>query len=70
MDYTNCLGFKIEQEHQDSKRRFNDNVELRDKFAMAALSGMCASNTQWQYPQEVSILAYETADAMLEARGE
>lgn len=71
MDDTKYIELTKEQAHEDFKRRFgiiDDNVELRDKFAMAALTGMCASNTQWKHAQEVSILAYKTADAMLEAR--
>lgn len=46
-----------------------DDTELRDRFAMAALTGMCASNTQWENETIMSKLTYKIADAMLEARG-
>ena len=37
---------------------------LRDEFAMAALAGIAADH----YPDSAAVLAYEFADAMMEAR--
>ena len=42
-------------------------VSLRDHFAMAALTGMCAGGQSRTFDQAASD-AYEIADLMLEAR--
>lgn len=44
----------------------SDQKTLRDEFAMAALSGMLASDTQTM--KEFARLSWEMADAMLAAR--
>lgn len=42
---------------------------LRDEFAMAALTGMCAADENYDVPAEtLAIWAYEQADAMMQAR--
>ena len=44
-------------------------AELRDRFAMAALTGLLAYPEEGGAPQRYSEIAYEYADAMLKARG-
>lgn len=51
---------------QDQKER----AELRDRFAMAALTGLLADHTMDFAVTEFADLAYEYADAMLKARGD
>jgi hypothetical protein len=46
----------------------SEAVTLRDKFAMAALTGIMANHETWGNPQDRSEQAYGLADAMLEAR--
>ena len=49
----------------------NDGMTLRDYFAAAALQGLLSSiqpNQLWS-GDDVSIVCYRTADAMLKARG-
>ena len=43
--------------------------ELRDRFAMAALTGLLADHTMDIAVTEFADLSYEYADAMLKARG-
>jgi hypothetical protein len=44
-------------------------MTLRDYFAAKAMQGLLAADTAWSMPAEtVAELAYEQADAMLEAR--
>ena len=42
---------------------------LRDEFAMAALTGMCASSVMEASNKQHAEVAYALADAMMEARG-
>ena len=43
-------------------------AELRDRFAMAALTGLLADHTMDLQPTEFADLSYQYADAMLKAR--
>ena len=61
------------------KRRFDmhafpttagDGMTLRDWFAGQAMAGMLANSDRDGYPEDRAQLAYEYADAMLEARDE
>jgi hypothetical protein len=45
-------------------------AELRDRFAMAALTGLLADHTMNIAVTEFADLSYEYADAMLKARGD
>ena len=46
-------------------------AELRDRFAMAALTGLLADHTMQNFSvTEFADLSYEYADAMLKARGQ
>ena len=45
-----------------------DQPSLRDRFAMAALTGIMAKHESWFSPQERAELAYELADAMMKER--
>ena len=45
-------------------------AELRDRFAMAALTGLLADHTMDIAVTEFADLSYEYADAMLKARGD
>lgn len=40
-------------------------TERRDRFAAAALTGLLAGRTSHAFPEEVAILAWSAADAML-----
>jgi hypothetical protein len=55
-----------------ARAAFPEQETMRDRFAMAALNGMLASGTEhWDGTgdeKRYSKLAYEAADAMLEAR--
>jgi hypothetical protein len=42
---------------------------LRDQFAMAALTGLCANPDYKANKDKFAVTAYELADAMLAARG-
>ena len=74
MDDTKYIELTKEQAHEDFKRRFgiiDDNVEPRDKFAMAALNGICAvPGVMIDSIIKVKLAKWiwEMADAMLEAR--
>jgi len=41
---------------------------LRDEFAMAAMSGLCAGERYTSDTREMALLSYLIADAMMEAR--
>ena len=45
-----------------------DELTLRDRFAMAALVGFCANPNLDESNAEAANMAYEQADAMIEAR--
>ena len=46
-----------------------EGMTMRDYFAAKAMQGLLAADTDWTMPVEtVAALAYEQADAMLEAR--
>jgi hypothetical protein len=48
---------------------FNPGMTLRDYFAAKAVQGLLAADTEWSMgPEMISRLAYDQADAMLEAR--
>ena len=47
-----------------------DDVASRDDFAIAALNGLLAGNDHDLYKKEYAKLAYEYADAMMDARDE
>lgn len=48
-----------------------EGAGLRDQFAMAALTGICASGPGVQFTNELLAKeAYQLADAMIKARGE
>lgn len=48
-----------------------EGAGLRDQFAMAALTGICASGPGMQFTNELLAKeAYQLADAMIKARGE
>jgi hypothetical protein len=50
---------------KDDLRALMSAVTLRDQFAMAALTGI---NVKEFKPYEIAWMAYELADAMMEAR--
>ena len=57
------------REQQDKERAIEEAKELRDRFAMAALTGLIINNLAQQYtPQDNAEDAYRYADAMLKAR--
>lgn len=43
-------------------------VSLRDQFAMAALTGLCANNHVQSNVKAYAEISYDLADAMMEAR--
>lgn len=45
-----------------------EEEELRDRFAIAALSGLVIAKGQQSYPNLIAKEAYEYADAMMRAR--
>lgn len=57
-------------ENDPSWLRNRKEVEptLRDQFAMAALTGFCAPDDDWEDYETMAIHAYRVADAMLAAR--
>jgi phosphopantetheine adenylyltransferase len=60
---------RVREEHHalHAKREQYEREQLRDQFAMAALTGCLASNTIAEN-KEIAEMSYELADAMLEAR--
>jgi hypothetical protein len=51
------------------KLRDIDEADLRDQFAMAALTGYISADTEYQCPAtHLAEWSYDVADAMLEAR--
>jgi hypothetical protein len=60
-------AWRIEAEQAEKQAR----AELRDRFAMAALTGLLADHTMQNFAvTEFADLSYEYADAMLKARGD
>ncbi|MCA3431655.1 MAG: hypothetical protein INF71_18790 [Roseomonas sp.] len=60
---------RIEWHREDIERaRKQARVELRDRFAMAALTGLLAAN--YEFTDRVVEETWEIADAMLKARGD
>ena len=59
-------AWRIEAEQAEKQAR----AELRDRFAMAALTGLLADHTMDFAVTEFADLSYEYADAMLKARGD
>ena len=60
---------RMEWHREDIERaRKQARAELRDRFAMAALTGMMAAN--YEFTDRVVKETYEIADAMLKARGD
>ncbi|MGB9154361.1 MAG: hypothetical protein WCD70_14880 [Alphaproteobacteria bacterium] len=62
----------MEGYHQGLWKRPDGGVELRDRFAMAALTGLLSAEPDNEIYdlRVVTLRAYQLADAMLEARGE
>ena len=60
---------KEQREAYEDRQRQEHRKQLRDAFAMAALTGLLASGSVGS-PERFSITAYEYADAMLKARGD
>lgn len=59
----------IHQAKEQAEYEFsNEKRELRDRFAIAALTGICANPKTHATDSEVAEGAYRVADAMLEAR--
>ena len=56
--------------YPDYKATVNPVEELRDKFAMAALSGLLANVRSIDDVITLSLSSYEIADNMMKARGE
>ena len=50
---------------KDLSMRVAEKPSIRDQFAMAALGGINVKNFQ---PRDIAEMAYELADAMMEAR--
>ena len=60
-------AWRIEAEQAEKQAR----AELRDRFAMAALTGLLADHTMQNCAvTEFADLSYEYADAMRKARGD
>ena len=55
---------KFQKQFEEQERR-----ALRDRFAMAALTGLLADHTMDFAVTEFADLSYKYADAMLKARG-
>lgn len=65
---------RMERHREDIERaRKQARAELRDRFAMAALTGMMASRDSHSprfHPEDDAAYVYAVADAMLRARGD
>lgn len=60
-------AWRIEAEQAEKQAR----AELRDRFAMAALTGMLTvGDSALPRPNDAAEWSYEYADAMLKARGD
>lgn len=59
---------RLSSVHAPSAVEPTDVVTLRDRFAMAALTGLCARSGSNLTPPERTWLAFEYADAAIEAR--
>ena len=59
------------QEQQDKARAVEEAKQLRDQFAMAALTGLLANSgdVSCSAREGFAKVAYDYADAMLKARG-
>ena len=50
--------------------KWNEGMELRDYFAAKAMQALLSTTKDEQrFPDEVTSIAYEVADAMIKARG-